>query len=352
MGRARDGLVVGASRVVAIGGVVALVGALPWLSGRSPEYTILRARYADLEATPEALAAVRAQLGLDRGPLAVSLDWLAGVLRGDLGTSWISGRPVLPGTLDALGVSLPLMAFAIAVAVVVAALLCAPALRDATRGRLARGSGTLAAMLTALPEFLLATSLLVVVAVWLRWAPPSGWDGPANAALPALALGIPAGGLIGRLLADAIRSASAERWVATWAMAGLPPARTTLAVLRRALPSVLGQIGLVLVGLTGGAVAVEQVFAIPGIGRATLGAASSQDVPALQAGVLALLAVAVAAGALADLARRALLGPALRLGSLPVPDARVPARPRDAVVPDVADGLLALIGVAGHSRGP
>ncbi len=75
MGRARDGLVVGASRVVAIGGVVALVGALPWLSGRSPEYTILRARYADLEATPEALAAVRAQLGLDRGPLAVSLDW-------------------------------------------------------------------------------------------------------------------------------------------------------------------------------------------------------------------------------------------------------------------------------------
>ncbi len=58
MGRARDGLVVGASRVVAIGGVVALVGALPWLSGRSPEYTILRARYADLEATPEALAAV------------------------------------------------------------------------------------------------------------------------------------------------------------------------------------------------------------------------------------------------------------------------------------------------------
>ncbi|WP_228503564.1 ABC transporter permease subunit [Clavibacter phaseoli] len=352
MGRARDGLVVGASRVVAVGGLVALVGALPWLSGRSPEYTILRARYADLEATPEALASVRAQLGLDRGPFAVSLDWLAGVARGDLGTSWISGRPVIHGTLDALGVSLTLMAFAVAVAVVVAALLCAPALRDATRGRRARGSGALAAALTALPEFVLATALLVVVAVWLRWAPPSGWDGPANAALPALALGIPAGGLVGRLLADAIRAASAERWVATWAMAGLPPARTTLAVLRRALPSVLGQVGLVLVGLTGGAVAVEQVFAIPGIGRATLGAAGSQDVPALQAGVLALLAVAVAAGALADLARRALLGPALRLGSLPVPDARVPARPRDAVVPAVAAGLLALIVVTGLARDP
>lgn len=283
MGRARDGLVVGASRVVAVGGLVALVGALPWLSGRSPEYTILRARYADLEATPEALASVRAQLGLDRGPLAVSADWVAGVVRGDLGTSWISGRPVLPGTLAALGVSLTLMAFAFAVAAGIAALLCTPALRDATRGRRASGSGALAAALTALPEFLLATALLVVVAVGLRWAPPSGWDGPANAVLPALALGIPGGGLIGRLLADAIRAASAERWVATWAMAGLHPARTAVAVLRRALPSALGQVGLVLVGLTGGAVAVEQVFAIPGIGRATLGAAGSQDVPALQA---------------------------------------------------------------------
>ncbi|RIJ49649.1 ABC transporter permease, partial [Clavibacter phaseoli] len=59
-----------------------------------------------------------------------------------------------------------------------------------------------------------------------------------------------------------------------------------------------------------------------------------------------------AAGALADLARRALLGPALRLGSLPVPDARVPARPRDAVVPAVAAGLLALIVVAGLTRDP
>ncbi|OUE25983.1 Nickel transport system permease protein NikB [Clavibacter michiganensis] len=352
MGAARERIVVGASRVVAVGGVVALVGALPWLSGRSPEYTVLRARYADLEATPEALASIRAELGLDRGPLRVSLDWLAGVARGDLGTSWISGRPVLPGTLDALGVSLTLMAFAIAVVLGIAALVCAPALLAATRGRRARGSGAVAAALTALPEFLLATALLVVVAVWLRAAPPSGWDGPANAVLPALALGIPGGGLVGRLLADAIQAASAERWVATWAMAGISPARTTLAVLRRALPSVLGQVGLVLVGLTGGAVAVEQVFAIPGIGRATLGAASSQDVPALQAGVLALLVVAVAAGIAAALLRRALLGPALRLGSLPVPDARVPARRRDAAVPAVAAGLLALVVVAGLARDP
>ncbi|MWV48081.1 ABC transporter permease subunit [Rathayibacter sp. VKM Ac-2803] len=343
---------VGVSRTVAIAGVVLLIGVLPWLSGRSPEYTVLRARYADLEATPEALASVRAELGLDRGPVAVLLDWAAGLLRGDAGTSWVSGRPVLPGTLEALSVSLTLMGFAVVVAAVIAAALCLPTLRSGLRGRQVRGSGVLGASLTALPEFLLASALLIVCSVWLRWLPPYGWAGLEYAVLPALALGIPAGGLVGRLLSDAIASSFAERWVITWRMAGLSRRRVGAAVLRRALPSVLSQIGLVLIGLTGGAVAVEQVFAIPGLGRAILGAASTQDIPALQAGILALLAVAVVVGALVGLFRRLLLGSALRLGSLPVPDARVAPRPRDLLVPLVAAGSLAVIVAAGLLRDP
>ena len=352
MSRGWAATLVALSRTVAIAAVVLLVGILPWLSGRSPEYTILRARYADLAATPEALAAVRAELGLDRGPVVVFVHWVAAVFRGDLGTSWVSNRPVLPGTLSALGVSVTLMGFAIVVALVVAALICLPALRAGLRGRRARGSGVLGATLTALPEFLLASTLLVVCAVWLGWFPPYGWTGLEYAVLPALAMGIPAGGLIGRLLADAITATFAERWVATWAMAGLSRRRTVAAVLRRALPSVLSQIGLILIGLTGGAVAVEQVFAIPGLGRATLGAASSQDIPALQAGILALLVVAVIVGAVVGLCRRLLLGPALRLGSLPVPDARLPSRPRDVIAPGVSAVLLAGIVVAGLVRDP
>lgn len=344
--------VVGLSRTVAIGAVILLVGMLPWLSGRSPEYTIIRARYADLEATPEALAAVRAELGLDRGPFVIFADWVAGIFRGDLGTSWINRQPVLPGTIDALGVSLTLMGFAIIVALVVATALCIPTLHAGMQGRRSRGSGVLGASFTALPEFLLASTLLIVCSIWLGWFPPYGWTGLEHAVLPALAMGIPAGGLIGRLLSDAIASAFAERWVTTWRLAGFSRLRTCAAVLRRALPSVLSQIGLVLIGLTGGAVAVEQIFAIPGLGRATLGAASSQDIPALQAGILALLVVALVVGALVGLLRRLLLGPALRLGSLPVPDARMPSRRRDIVVPVVSAATLAVIIVAGLFRDP
>lgn len=352
MSRWSTSAVVAGSRLVSVAAVVLLVGLLPWLSGRSPEYTILRARYADLEATPEALATVRAELGLDRGPWVVFGDWLGGVLHGDLGTSWISGAPVLPGVLRSLGVSLTLMGFAVVVAVLVAAAICTPALVAGLRGRPARGSGVFGATFTALPEFLLASTLLIVCSIWLGWFPPYGWAGIENAVLPAVAMGIPAGGLIGRLLSDSIASTFAERWVVTWQTAGFPRSRTVLAVLRRAVPPILSQVGLVLIGLTGGAVAVEQIFAVPGLGRATLGAASSQDVPALQAGILMLLLVAVVVGAVIGLLRRLMLGTALRLGSLPVPDAPRAPRRRDALVPIVSGTLLVAIVAAGLLRDP
>ena len=123
-GRWRDSpltgaIIVTASRILAVAAVVLLLGMLPWLTNRSAEYTVLRARYADLEVTPESLSMVRTELGLDRGPWGVFGDWVAGLLRGDAGNSWISNRPVLPGMLDALAVSMTLMGFALIVALVV-----------------------------------------------------------------------------------------------------------------------------------------------------------------------------------------------------------------------------------------
>ncbi len=350
--RLPDAVVTGASRLVAIAAVVLFVGALPWLSGRSAEYTILRARYAELEATEENLRHIRVELGLDGGPLAVFARWAAGLARGDAGTSWISGTPVLPGVVSALGVSLTLMGFAVAVASVVAVALAAPALVAGVRGEPNRGSGAVAAMLTALPEFVLAAALLLLGSVWLGWFPPYGWTGLDSTVLPALALGVPAGGLMGRLLADAVTAASAERWTTTWTTAGIGRARVGAAILRRAVPSILGQVGLVLVGLTGGAVAVEQVFAIPGLGRATLGAASSQDIPTLQAGVLALLLIAVVIGVLVALGRRALLGPAMRAAALPV-DAAPQTTGRLAwLVPVGGTAILAAVVAASLLRDP
>ncbi len=201
------------------------------------------------------------------------------MLRGDFGASWVNGRPVLPGMLAALSVSVTLMAFAVVVALLVVSVISVPALVAGVRGRPGRTSGVVAATLTALPEFLLAAVLLLVGAVWLGWFPPYGWAGPVFAVLPALALGLPAGGLIGRLAADAVTTSFAERWVITWAVAGFSRAAIALAVLRRALPGLLPQIGLVMVAITGGAVAVEVVFSVPGLGRAALGAANSRTSP-------------------------------------------------------------------------
>ncbi|MGL6019679.1 MAG: ABC transporter permease subunit, partial [Gibbsiella quercinecans] len=163
-------------------------------------------------------------------------------------------------------------------------------------GNSRRATGTLAVTLTALPEFLLASLLLIVGAVWLRWFPPYGWQSLNNVVLPALALGLPAGGLLGLLFSDGLSATFNERWLQTWHLAGIPWYRSLQAVLQRTLPALLPQIGLVIIGLTGGAVAAEKVFAIPGLGRATLGAAIAQDLPALQCGLLLLLAIAFCAG--------------------------------------------------------
>ncbi|WP_104043535.1 ABC transporter permease subunit [Arthrobacter sp. ZGTC412] len=345
-------LKVAASRIAALLGLVVLIGIMPWLSGRGAEYTILRARYSDREPTPETLAAIRAELGLEHGPLAMLGSWLQRVVTGDLGTSWISNTPVAPGVVAALSVSVTLMGFALAAASIIALLIGVPAVVDGLRQRRGPASGALSAALTSLPEFLLAAMLLVVGAIWLRWFPPFGWKGPEYSVLPALALGIPAGGLMGLLLSDAVRAGFGEKWVATWRLAGAQPGQLTRAVLRRALPSVLPQIGLVLIGLTGGAVAVEKVYAIPGLGRALLGAASAQDIPALQAGMLALLALALLVGTLTTAVRYVLIGPAIRFGTLPLPDPLQSGSRRRLAVPAVASASLLLMVMAGLVRDP
>lgn len=326
------------TRFVCLIAVLTVVGLLPWLSGRDPALTVLRARSAEQEATPEALAAIREDLGLDAGPLSLLGNWTSGLLRGDLGTSWVSGTDVLPSVVSGLQVSLGLMGASFAVAVLLACALVAPVL---VRGR--GSSGAFASMLAAVPEFLLATVVLLVCGVWLGWLPTSGWAGPEYMVLPAIALGVPAGGLLGRLVADALPAVLDERWVELWRGAGVSRARVSAAALRRVLPPLVPQFGMAAVGLTGGAVAVETVFAVPGIGRTALGAAKSQDLPLLQGSVLALLALGLVVGALAALARRRLLGPALRDAGLTLPAAR-PIRTHPAVPLTLAVVLLVTIG--------
>ncbi len=339
------------SRAVSAFAVIALIGLLPWLSGSDPALSVLRAKSAEQEATPEALQAIRSQLGLDQGPIALLWQWWRGILQGDGGHSWISGKPVLPAMLDAVGVSLTLMGAALTLAILVAALLCVSTLRNGLSGKADNSHGAWAMAFTTLPEYLLASLLLVVGAVWLPLFPPYGWHGVQHLVLPALALGLPAGGLLARLLADALRSTFAEPWLITWRVAGVSQFDCAIAVLRRVLPVLLPQIGLITVGLTGGAVAVEKIFAIPGLGRATLGASAAQDLPALQCGVLLLLLIATVSGTLGNLLRQLILGRALRSGSLSAPTISPTMPPHYAFPTTIAVALVLLIAV-GLTRDP
>lgn len=338
------------SRLLMLVAVVAVIGVLPWLSGQDPALALLRARSAEQTATAETLNAIRQSLGLDQGPLRLLGNWLSGLLRGDAGTSWISGRPVLPGMLQATGVSLTLMASSALVAFTLALSLCLAPFMRGLKGERQRTAGVLAALFTALPEFLLASLLLVVGAVWLRWFPPYGWQGLHYAILPSLALGLPAGGYLGKIFCDALNATFREHWLVTWHVAGIARRHIAAAVLKRTLPVTLPLAGLVMVSLTGGAIAVEKVFAIPGLGRATLGAAAAQDLPALQTGLLILLLIASLTGIAANAVRLVILRGALDSGAMPVPQ-QAPHAGRFAVwLPLLCLLLLAATLAAGLPR--
>ncbi|MDC0767204.1 ABC transporter permease subunit [Streptomyces sp. HD] len=319
----------GLGRLAAGAALLTAVAMLPWLSGNDPALTVLQARSADQDPTPEQLAAVREQLGLDEGPFTHLAHWLGGLPQGDAGTSWVSGEAVLPQVTSAFAVSVTLMLGALVVTIAVAALVSARTLYLGSRRRLHRGTGAVGVgVLAALPKFLLASLLATVCGVWLGWFPSSGWEGPASMVLPSLALGVPSGAMIGGLLDQSLPAAFNEPWARTWRAYGFAPHHVARHVLRRALAGVLPQLLPTVVGLVGGAVAVERIFNIPGLGRLALDAAIAQDLPPLQTATLALILLGVVAGLLIQALRRALLGPALRDGALPTLHAPTAARGR------------------------
>jgi ABC-type dipeptide/oligopeptide/nickel transport system permease subunit len=341
-------------RVLAGAALLTAVALLPWLSGSDPARTVLRARSADQNPTPAELAAVREQFGLDDGPLAHLAHWLGGLPRANAGVSWVSGEPVLPQVTTALSVSLTLMLGALVVTVLVAGLLCLRTVRLGSLRRLRQDrTGTAAAVLAALPKFLLASLLATVCGVWWGWFPSQGWEGPRSMVLPSLALGIPSGAMLGGLLDQALPAAFHEPWARAAYAAGLPPDHIARNALRRTLPGLLPQLLPTVVALVGGAVAVEKIFNIPGLGQLALEAAIAQDLPVLQTATLALVLLGVAAGMLIRAVRRALLGRPLRDGALPALHRPPLGTPRFLLWGTAACALLLFVVVtAGLLRDP
>ncbi|ALM43349.1 MULTISPECIES: ABC transporter permease [Streptomyces] len=269
--------------------------ALRSLSGLSPA----RIQLGE-SATPQAVAQVEAEWGLDRPFLVQYGDWFAGVLRGDLGTSWTNGADI--STLIGLGlsVSLSIALFALLIGVVAGfALGTAAALRPATW--LDRSVTGFVTVISVMPAFVVGILLVTVFAVGLGLFPSAGYApaeqgiGPwlAHITLPALALSLDVVADVARQLRSSLIAAYRENYVTGALVRGLSPRRVFLThVLRNGIGPALATLGLKFPALVGASVVTEWIFGLQGFGRFANDSAQTGDVPAVQ-GVLVVSIVLV-----------------------------------------------------------
>ncbi len=260
-------------------------------------------------AQPDTLAALRQQMGLDQ-PLPVRYAaWLGAILQGDFGTSFTYKTPIAGMIGDRLQVSLPLavLALMLAVAVAVPVGLYA-ALR---RGRAGDGLAMAATHLgIALPNFWLAMLLVLVFAVRLQWLPAGGfpgWTDPAGAlrslALPATALALPQAAILARVLRSALIETMGQDYIRTARAKGLTAGQALRRHgFRNALIPVLTILGMQFSFLLAGAIIIENVFYLPGLGRMIFQAITQRDLIVVQSAVLVLVAAVIAVTFLVDLA--------------------------------------------------
>jgi peptide/nickel transport system permease protein len=270
--------------------------------------------------TPAEVAALEQQLGLTRPLVVQYLDWLGGILHGDFGRSLITGTPVLDELAQKAQVTVPLGIMSMLVAIIVA-------LPFGVISALRRGhsSGTVlsagAQTIAAVPVVWAGMMLVVVFAVWLGWLPAqgfprTGWDTPGLALesliLPAVTIGIVEGAMLMRFVRSATLQAIDQDYVRTAAAKGLT---RTQALLRHGLPnvglSVITVLGLQVAGIIVGAVIVEQLFSLPGIGRMLVSDVTARDLPKVQGELLVLTGIVLLIGFIVDLVHR-ILDPRLR----------------------------------------
>ncbi len=294
-------------------GLLVLVAALPWLRDEDPAQTALRVRFHARGDDPEAVEALRRQLDLPAEPWSGVWQWLSSAVGGDFGVSWSRGRPVTEIVGTALLRSATLSASAAVVTAAVATLLLAYPVWRATAGSgpLSARLGALCGTLAALPEVILAITGVAVFAVGWQVLPAIGWGSPEHLVLPALVLGIPAGGLLARIVTATAEQALAEPWVTTWRANHIGRRAIAGAVVRRVAAVGAPQAVVVSVTVFGSSVAVEKVFAIHGASTLAVDSILSQDLPVLQTCLAAFIGAGLACAAGAALLHGILLRPAL-----------------------------------------
>ena len=249
-------------------------------------------------ATPQDIAGLRADLGLDRPMLVRYFDWLGSALSGDLGRSYRNGEPVVQAIVDRLPVSLQLMVMAQVIALGIAIPVALLSVRR-PGGLFDRISASAAFGFLAMPNFMLGIVLIYLFSVSFDLLPATGftpiseglWDNIESMILPSLTLGLIEWTVLMRVLRSDLLTTLKEDFILLARAKGLPQWRVLLQhALRPSSFTLITILGLNIGGLIGGAVIVEQIFALPGVGRLLLGGIFNRDLILVQ-GTVAFIAV-------------------------------------------------------------
>ncbi len=284
------------------------------LTPGDPAYAIL-----GMDATPQSVAALRQRMGFNE-PLPVQYGiWLAQVLHGDLGKSFLSGTPVwelitmkFPATAE-----LAIVALLVAVAIALPTGLLSALRQNSATDYTITGFNALA---LSLPTFWLGILLVLVVSLRLSWLPPSDRvpliedpvEGLRHLLLPALTLGIPVSAALSRFLRTAVLEVITKDYVRTARAKGLREVTIVYRhALKNALIPVVTALGVLMGQLLGGAVVVESVFDWPGIGRLLLIGVLNKDFAVVQGTILFVVVIFMAVNLLTD-ALYAYLDPRIR----------------------------------------
>ncbi|UOQ56290.1 ABC transporter permease [Leucobacter allii] len=262
-----------------------------------------------VNATPELLEQTRREFGTDRPLVVQYFEWFGGLLRGDFGTSYLTRTDISPMVLDRVQVSLILVLTAMAVALLVAIPLGTwAAVKHRSFSGVAIGLGSQIGV--AIPGFLAGILLVMIFAVGLGWLPANGWTAPAEdfgdflrrLILPVVALASVQGAILTRYVRSAVLEVMSEDYLRTARAKGLSANGALLKHgLRNAAIPVITVTGVQIAALIIGAVVIERVFVIPGLGSMLLDAVGNRDMLTVQSVVMVLVAITLILNLVVDI---------------------------------------------------
>lgn len=261
---------------------------------------------------PAAEQALREFFGMDRPLYTQYLDWLTGALSGDLGTAWLSGAEVSGLVGNALVVTLELTLLTLLVATVIGVPLGLVAgIREGRPVDSLVQSFSVVGLST--PIFWLALMLLVGVSALFGWSPPLSYRSPLEnlgenltmMVLPVISLAMLQAAAYAQFVRQSVVSAAGEQYVVTARAKGLPERQVLFKhILRNIMVQLITFQGLLVVQIVGGAVVIESIFGLPGLGRLLLTSITARDYPVVQGGLLVVVVMALLVNLTIDLLYR------------------------------------------------